>query len=413
MGKKAVLTGWGLVVRFAVGAVCLVVVLTGLGCLFEVVVPPPLEIPLYFRAQPILEASATIDTSGEGYVLLADIDGDGDLDGVSGFDSDEAVILNGQVTFDQWVNSVIATGFGDVLSLAAVDLDRTPQLDVLAATDEGNVVVLLAPTFANSGGVWDASVLENPVAVSEWRDVKAADLNDQSPVEIVAASPTDDVIVLWYTSALVTSAGVYEPFVIAETPGFGYERLAVADLDEDGDLDIVAVGRTAGMIWLENPGAENILEPWRIRTITLRTGLTRVLAVNVDPQADADIDIVATDRAGGSVYWYENPGSPRLQGFAEHLLTVVSPSQPDALSAGDLNMDGELDLVVGTDEPDGSLYWMTAQSNVRELWSTALIVSTGFEVGEVPTGDIDDLGKVDIMTTLGGSVVPVVWLEQE
>jgi len=198
-----------------------------------------------------------------------------------------------------------------------------------------------------------------------------------------------------------------------QAPGFGYERLAVADLDEDGDLDIVAVGRTAGMIWLENLGAENILEPWRIRTITLRTGLTRVLAVNVDPQADADIDIVATDRAGGSVYWYENPGSPRLQGFAEHLLTVVSPSQPDALSAGDLNMDGELDLVVGTDGPDGSLYWMTAQSNVRELWSTALIVSTGFEVGEVPTADIDDLGKVDIMTTLGGSVVPVVWLEQE
>lgn len=393
----------------------LIIIVAGaiIGCGGGQLIAPGIGIRLVFTPFTVLVAPGTVDTSGEGTIIIADFDQDGDLDAASAFASDHAVILHAQTAVGQFSNTIIATGFGPIRSLATADLDGSPQDDIVAAGDTGNLVLLLAPAFAGSGStIWTASVFTNPTAVTGWRDVKIAELNGQAGREVVATSPTESIVVLWQAPSTVRSAADFTPAVIANTAGQSFERLAIAEIDSDGDPDIVAVGPAlgAGLAWLENPGGANVGNPWTVRQIATRTGLTRLIARDFD--RDGDTDIACTDRAAGRVFWYENPGSPRNSAWTEHLLADLAPAAPDALGAADLNQDGILDLLIGTDGPTGQILWATARSNARQPWQTQQIRQTTGEVGELPADDIDGLSKIDIITTIAGSPAPVEFLQQ-
>jgi hypothetical protein len=183
-------------------------------------------------------------------------------------------------------------------------------------------------------------------------------------------------------------------------------------MDKDGDQDLVASGVNGGLIWLENLGPTNVTSPWTIHRISNEEGFTRLLAVDVDQ--DEDIDVVVTDRSGGRVLWFENLGSPRQDSiWPEYVMANLLPGLPDALGFGDLDEDGDLDILAGTDTNQQSIYWLKRQGTGKSLWQARLVARVGADVGELPVGDINGLGLPDFATTLAGSTVPVVWYNQE
>ena len=83
-----------------------------------------------------------------------------------------------------------------------------------------------------------------------------------------------------------------------------------ADLDGDGDVDVVGNGRMDGRIlWWENEGERGFTR----HLIAERTWPMGTEAVDLD--ADGDIDVVVAVQGDHHIFWYENRGSHFLLGL--------------------------------------------------------------------------------------------------
>ena len=133
------------------------------------------------------------------------------------------------------------------------------------------------------------------------------------------------------------TTNAYEPIDMYDSNGAG---LAVSDFDQDGDTDIV----------LANLAGDNHVF-WNEGDLTFRReafthGSSRAVAA-VDVDADGWQDVVFTTRVGSLLYW-RNLGA-EADGFRFER-TVLEGVEEKAYSMawGDLDADGDLDLVTGS-----------------------------------------------------------------
>lgn len=150
----------------------------------------------------------------------------------------------------------------------------------------------------------------------------------------------------------------------APHPAWGSSGIQVLDLDKDGDADVLMTNGDTfddmlpkpyhGIQWLENRGTF----PFTEHTLATMAGVLRAQAVDLD--ADGDLDIVASAllaaadaqaRSRPAVVWLEQtrPGV-----FERHSLKV-GLSTHATLDTGDLDNDGDIDVVVGNFSLDAPL----------------------------------------------------------
>jgi cytochrome c peroxidase len=116
--------------------------------------------------------------------------------------------------------------------------------------------------------------------------------------------------------------------------------VAIGDLDRDGDLDIVLANHAGSNTLLWNDGG------LRFRTERMDHGDSR--AVNlVDVDADGWLDLVFTRRTGGMTWW-KNQGQAGEPGRFERQILPGVAQPAYAMAWGDLDADGDLDLVTGS-----------------------------------------------------------------
>ena len=185
-----------------------------------------------------------------------------------------------------------------------------------------------------------------------------ADLNRDGRLDFVTLLAQEHETVLAYINT--GAAGfAFERKVIyaAPHPNWGSSGFELVDLDRDGDLDVLLThGDTFddgivkpyhGIQWLENRGGY----PFAEQTLAQMPGVHRAQAADLD--GDGDLDIVASALlAGGAdvdektlpaLIWLEQikPGV-----FTRHTLEMGSPRHA-TLDLGDIDRDGDVDIVVG------------------------------------------------------------------
>ncbi|KAH8098674.1 hypothetical protein JL720_1634 [Aureococcus anophagefferens] len=138
------------------------------------------------------------------------------------------------------------------------------------------------------------------------------------------------------------------------TPAFG-------DLDGDGDLDLVVGDEDGTLFYYENAGSA-ASPSYEARTGNdnpfddVDVGRNSAPAFG-DLDGDGDLDLVVGEFRG-ALFYYENVGnatSPSYEAAIENPFDGIDVGLHSAPALGDLDADGDLDLVVG--EYDGALYY--------------------------------------------------------
>ena len=186
------------------------------------------------------------------------------------------------------------------------------QSDLVPSVDGASLVVgeAIEPiTFqynageaSGTGDTWLASDISTSAdgAISAY----AADMDGDGDLDIVSASWDDDTIA-WYEND-----GAANPSWAAAdiaTNADGARSVHAADMDGDGDLDIVSASYEDDTIaWYENDGAAD--PSWAAADIATNANGARWVHV-ADMDGDGDLDIVSASYLDDTIAWYENDGA--------------------------------------------------------------------------------------------------------
>jgi hypothetical protein len=352
---------------------------------------------------------------------LGDYDGDGDLDLVAGAGVTFRYFENtGSATSPAFlahtgaaspIDGVVASGHA---SPAAGDIDGDGDVDVLAGESSGQLDAYSNAIVKRSLSAFELVGAANPLAgadVGTHATSTLGDLDADGDLDLIAGAVSDPFRYFENTgSALlprfVQRTGGADPFD-GQAAGI-FHAPVLADLDADGDLDVVAGSSSetaSALLFFENTG-DSITPAFVVRTGSenpldgLDAGTLPRPALG-DLDADGDLDVVV-GVFDGSLLFFANTGDAENPAFA---LTGPTPLDVGDLAApalGDVDEDGDLDLVIGN--ADGALAYL---ENTGDAANATFVARTGdanpfgaFDVGEnaaTALGDLDADGDLDVV----------------
>jgi len=300
-------------------------------------------------ADPSWTAS-DIDTNADGAfsVFAADMDGDGDIDIISASDVDDTIAWyeNDGNANPSWTASDIDINADNAKSVFAADMDNDGDMDILSASVNDNTIAW----YENNGAAdptWSASDIAT--SASGATSVFAADMDNDGDMDILSASQNDHTIA-WYENN-----GAADPTWSASdiaTSASGAQSVFAADMDDDGDMDILSASDGDDTIaWYESDGAAD--PSWTASDIdTNADGAKSVFAADMDN--DGDMDILSASMNDHTIAWYENDGAADPSWTASDIAT--SPISARSVFAADMDGDGDMDIVSAS-YSDSTIAW--------------------------------------------------------
>jgi FG-GAP-like repeat len=299
------------------------------------------------------------DIPGPAHVHAADLDLDGDLDlavaslGVLFPNNGKigSVVLLEHDGRGRFTPHVVLDRVARVADVRSGDLDGDGDLDLSVALfgyDQGET------RWLENAGNWrfESHVLQE---LSGPINAEIADIDGDRDLDIVTLVSQEWEEIYAFVN---DGRGHFSPTRIfgASNEDFGSSWISLADLDRDGDPDVVysngdafdyqtTTGRSwNGVQWLENTGGGR----FTYHRIGDLPGASSPQVADLDGDADLDIAVVSaynnwTDATAQSLMWLENDGQQRftlrdLASAPTHLVT---------LAIGDLDGDRRPDLVTG------------------------------------------------------------------
>ncbi|MGB1167421.1 MAG: BspA family leucine-rich repeat surface protein, partial [Flavobacteriaceae bacterium] len=284
-------------------------------------------------------------------------------------------------------------------SNVSVTLTDTDNDNFLAASDTVTITAVFnegmtaTPTIsitgvvtnvAMSGGTASFTAADIATSADGPNSVFAADMDGDGDMDIVSASSVDDTIA-WYENN-----GAADPSWTAAniaTSADGARSVFAADLDGDGDMDIISASQNDDTIaWYENNGASD--PSFTAADIaTSADGAYSVYAADMD--GDGDMDIVSASYNDDTIAWYENNGAADPSWTASDIATNADGAH--SVFAADMDGDGDMDIVSGSTEDD-TIAWYENNGAADPSFTAADIATSADGARSVFAADLDGDG---------------------
>jgi len=354
------------------------------------------------------------DTTYRGRIRLGDLDGDGDLDLVSAAAAGPVFWWENQngsgaawAVRDLPNRDFPTPASGAVYKPDVTDLDEDGDLDILAIERNGGSPVW----WENQGGtppVWE----RHKLPLHYLRYIRAGDFDKDGDMDLVWPSDDDDIhdttyVIEWQKNETIHRSAVFPiPLTIAEGWEAGTHALASADFDGDGDTDVLSSSPTDTSVVLYR-NFDDTAFGWMENDVDL--SLSAKVATACDLDGDGDIDIVATTPAisPSSLTWWENDGS-RPPTWTRH--TIASNFHgAGAVAAGDLDNDGDLDILAASQSDDLVRWWKNDGTPLDGGWETENVSTTRAGPVAIRIADLDWDQRMDIVVAFSGEGKIVCW----
>lgn len=185
-------------------------------------------------------------------------------------------------------------------------------------------------------------------------------------------------------------------------PSYHYAP-ALADLDDDGDADMLVGTWNDGVAFYRNMGAEFELVDQSLVQLTRGSHSTPAL-VDIDDDGDLDLFVGETS---GTINYYRNTGGAAEPAFElvsdEYLeIDVGRRSVPAFL---DIDSDGDQDMIVGS-ENEGLLIFRNTGTSTEPMFERDAAITDQIPIVAAPAfGDVDADGVVDLLVGgIGGGL---------
>ncbi len=352
--------------------------------------------------------TVTVANAPDGAKLDAwiDFNGDGSWGGADEQIAESLAVVNGNntITFN------VPSGADDGTTYARFRLSTTGNLGPKGAAADGEIedylVTIASPIPASGEFAEQFTIL---ASARQTVSVIAADVDGDGDLDVLSASVNNGEIAWYENDGTPFNAGweVHSITTVADQA----RRVFVADLDGDGDLDVLSAASQVNsqIVWYENDGTPDT-GPWTARTISTTAGQFGSVVVG-DVDGDGDFDAVSAGYSANSIFWYENDGSPLNGGWTERVIATGIDGAWMAVVA-DVDGDGDLDAVSASWNDDTVAWFENDGTPANGGWTTRVITTGADRAFSVAVADLDGDGDQDVVSTSTNDD-EVAWFEND
>ena len=327
------------------------------------------------------------DADGANDVFAADLDGDGDTDVLSASFNDGKVTWyenDGSGNFEEQSPISLNTSFPKVIHGA--DLNNDGDIDILSA-HQSLIGLDEVVWYENNGD----GTFENMYVVDQQISVPltllSADMDADSDIDIVTID-TYNERGQWFEN--VGDGNFDENPSNSFDVGLFIERFELADLNQDGDIDVIGSSTAYDRLWgfLNNGNGyfstAFVIGPSNNSSVSIK-------AADIDN--NNTVDVVSAAKNENKIVWYANDGTAYFNGQQIISLECLSPR---AVYCADVDNDEDLDVVSACyDDSKIAWYENLGEGNFSSL---KLVSSMADGALDVHVADLNGDGNMDIIS---------------
>lgn len=342
----------------------------------------------------------------------ADIDNDGDIDLVIAYEWDDKITWHendGLGTFSD--EKAISNQANGVNNVGVSDLDGDGMQDVFASYGDFNRLVW----FKNENGLGDFSEeLYVALGINQPETVNAQDMDNDGDKDIVftaRGSNASNPNVFWAEN--LDGLGSFGEEEVISNAFSDPKFSVVADMDNDGNQDIVVAGGFAGVSkigYFKNVDGTGDFENIKLITKPYLAGVSEVHLVDIN--GDGNLDLLTGASGTGFVSWQENLDG--LGNFSAPNVIAAYESTAIKTSVFAADFDGDADLDVAyLSSNDRYLFWAENLDGLGNFGTPNVIdISSSTSIGDfLISTDIDNDDDNDILVIRSNDAI--VWYDND
>ncbi len=329
-------------------------------------------------------------------VAMADVNGDGFLDVITGNYHDQNVVyLNGMgmalSTKDLYPEPNPGSG-REITSVALGDVDSDGMLDIVVGRVGGKKLVFRR----KEDGSFRSEPEQFGSASERTWDLALADVNGDGLLDVIAGNAGGDPATVYIKDR--DTLGSFPPEdgqPISNAQGIGLPHLATGDLDGRNGIDLVLCFEISPCTVFLNDGAGRYPSSGaaKLSESDMDTKAVAVAIADVDGDGNSDI---AVGNNGSWNYVYVNDGKGA---FPDRLRKPFGTGSDftRALAIADVNGDGKSDILAANFFESGAVYLNDGRGNFPLSLARPFGASTE-RTYSIATGDVNGDGFVDFVT---------------
>jgi hypothetical protein len=301
-------------------------------------------------------------------IYTADLDGDGDMDMITTSPGLSVIYwhenLDGLGTFGS--RQIVTNAEYGTNSVFAEDLDGDGYMDLLSASFLSDRVA-----WYRNDGLGNFGAQQIISTSSDYKDVYAADIDNDGYIDVLSAS-SDDNQIAWYRN---DGIGNFGPQQTITTSADGAAIVFAVDVDADGDMDALSGSFGDDRIaWYENTDGLGTFGP--LQDIPLMSGfaLRDIFPADIDGDGDADVVSVSQGSTNTLVAWHENNDCLGVFTSQETIDDSVWIWGTRIVSSGDIDLDGDIDVLTVQEAGTEVSWYENTTPLVPQIYLPDLIV---------------------------------------